>query len=242
MTSLRFLGGDLLKTHNLLPNEAKLPHSIDERPAPVSGAIGQAAPPPPATGSMVRTSQAAGKLPQYINNLGYGMQADLFWLSPGDKNRAYQLIKDAGFTWVKQQVQWSAIEPFEKGGFAWAELDNVVNSAHDSGLNILLSVAKTPNWALAPGVDHGPPANPTDFADFLCVRWQHGTGARCKHMRLWNEANLAVEWKPVTPGPFVELLRGGVCGAQAGRSQRRCYPGCAHTHRRNRPEQSHRRR
>ncbi len=200
------LGGDLLKTHNLLPNEAKLPHSIDERPAPVSGAIGQAAPPPPATGSMVRTSQAADKLPQYINNLGYGMQADLFWLSPADKNRAYQLIKDAGFTWVKQQVQWASIEPVEKGGFDWAELDRVVNSAHDSGLNILLSVAKTPNWALAPGVDHGPPANPTDFADFLRTLATRYRG-KVQAYEMWNEANLAIEWKPVTPAPFVALLR-----------------------------------
>ncbi len=205
-TVTTILGGDLLKEFDLLPAEAKLPHSIDERPSPITGAVGQVAPPPAATGTTARTSQTFGKLPQYTNNLGYGMQADLFWLSPADKNRAYQLIKEAGFTWVKQQVQWSAIEPVEKGGFDWAELDRVVNSAHDSGLNILLSVAKTPNWALAPGVDHGPPANPNDFADFmrtLAIRYR----GKVQAYELWNEANLAIEWKPVTPAPFVELLR-----------------------------------
>ena len=67
------------------------------------------------------------------------MQADLFWLSLADKNRAYQLIKDAGFTWVKQQVAWKYIEIPQKGSFDWAELDRVVNSAHASGLNVLLS-------------------------------------------------------------------------------------------------------
>ncbi len=205
-TVTTILGGDLLKEFDLLPAEAKLPHSIDERPSPVTGSVGQVAPPPAATGSTARTSQAFGKLPQYTNNLGYGMQADLFWLSPADKNRVYQLIKEAGFTWVKQQVQWSSIEPVEKGGFDWAELDRVVNSAHDSGLNILLSVAKTPTWALVPGLDHGPPADPQDFADFMRVLATRYRG-KVQAYELWNEANLAIEWKPVTPGPFVELLK-----------------------------------
>lgn len=205
-TVTTILGGDLLKEFDLLPSEAKLPHSIDERPAPVSAAPGPVAPPPAQTGSTVRTAQQANKLPQYINNLGYGMQADLFWLSPADKNRVYQLIKDAGFTWVKQQVQWSSIEPVEKGGFDWAELDRVINSAHASGLNILLSVAKTPHWALAPGLDHGPPANPRDFADFMRTLATRYRG-KVQAYELWNEANFAAEWKPVRPQPFVELLR-----------------------------------
>ena len=200
------LGGDLMKRFDLLPSEAKLPHSIDERPSPVTGPIGQVAPPPPATGTMSRTGQVAGKLPQYTNNLGYGMQADLFWLSLEDKNRAYQLIKDAGFTWVKQQVAWKYIEIPQKGSFDWAELDRVVNSAHASGLNVLLSVVKTPDWALAPGVDHGPPADPTDFADFMRTLATRYRG-KVQAYELWNEANLAVEWKPVRPGPFVELLK-----------------------------------
>ncbi len=200
------LGGDLLKEFDLLPAEATLPHSIDERPEPVAGMVGQAPVQEAATGMTVRSAQAPGKLPQYTNNLGYGMQADLFWLSPADKNRAYQLITDAGFTWVKQQVQWSSIEPVEKGGFDWAELDRVVNSAHDAGLNVLLSVAKTPHWALAPGLDHGPPANPNDFADFMRILATRYRG-KVQAYEMWNEANLAVEWKPVTPAPFVELLK-----------------------------------
>lgn len=200
------LGGDLLKKFDLLPSEAALPHSISERPLPISGPAGQVAPPPAATSTTTRTGQTAGKLPQYTNNLGYGMQADLFWLSPADKNRAYQLIKDAGFTWVKQQVTWKYIEPHQKGNFDWAELDNVVNSAHASGLNILLSVVKTPTWALAPGVDHGPPANPQDFADFMRTLATRYRG-KVQAYELWNEANLAIEWKPVRPGPFVELLK-----------------------------------
>jgi len=207
------LGGDLLKEFGLIPEVARLPHSVEERPAPVDASATVV--PPAATGSTTRSGQVPGKLPMYTNNLGYGMQADLFWLSPQDKQRVYQLIKDAGFTWVKQQVQWASIEPVEKGGFDWAELDNVVNSAHAAGLNILLSVAKTPKWALPSGVDHGAPRNPQDFGDFMFTLATRYRG-KVQAYELWNEANLAIEWKPVNPAPFVALMKAAYTGVKKG--------------------------
>ena len=144
---------------------------------------------------------------------GYGFQAHLY-------NQDRRLIVDrtieAGFDWLKQQVEWSQTEPIEKGGFDWRELDKVVAAVSSASVNLLLSVVRAPDWSLGDR-PHGPPGDPLDFRDFM----QALAGRYRGHVQayeLWNEANLAREWGygRIDAGEFVELMLAGHQGVKAG--------------------------
>ena len=92
----------------------------------------------------------------------YGIQAHMLG---DDKNRVAGAITDLGFGWLKQQVEWSSIEPVE-GSYNWSGLDEVVNVANASGIRVLFSVLRSPSWAVDHDVD-SPPRNFNDYGDFV---------------------------------------------------------------------------
>lgn len=144
---------------------------------------------------------------------GYGFQAHLY---NQDRRLVVDRTIEAGFDWLKQQVEWSQTEPIEKGGFDWRELDKVVAAVSSAGIKLLLSVVKAPKWALGDRT-HGPPGDPLDFRDFM----QALAGRYRGHVQayeLWNEANLAREWGygRIDAGEFVELMLAGHQGVKAG--------------------------
>lgn len=144
---------------------------------------------------------------------GYGFQAHLY---NQDRGLIVDRTLEAGFDWLKQQVEWSQTEPIEKGGFDWRELDKVVAAVSSAGIKLLLSVVRAPTWALGDR-SHGPPGDPLDFRDFM----QALAGRYRGHVHayeLWNEANLAREWGygQIDAGEFVELMLAGNEGVKAG--------------------------
>ena len=136
-----------------------------EAPRPTATSQPPAASEPPPTASP--TPERVTPPPAVDDGLrrldGYGFQAHLY-------NQDRRLIVDrtieAGFGWLKQQVEWRQTEPIEKGGFDWRELDKVVAGVGSAGLKLLLSVVRAPEWALGDR-PHGPPADPLDFRDFM---------------------------------------------------------------------------
>lgn len=143
----------------------------------------------------------------------YGIQAFLWW-RPEIAERDLLLIKDMGFTWVKQTFAWRDIE-LEKGRFDWSHTDHIVYTANKyGGLDLLIRVDDAPEWA-APGcknpeagVTQGPPRKLQDFADFLKTLVGHYKG-RIRAYEIWNEPNLAREWCGRTPSPteYAQMLR-----------------------------------
>ena len=179
---------------------ASQPPAASEPPPPASPTPERVTPPPAVDDGLRRLD-------------GYGFQAHLY-------NQDRRLIVDrtieAGFGWLKQQVEWRQTEPIEKGGFDWRELDKVVAGVGSAGLKLLLSVVRAPEWALGDR-PHGPPADPLDFRDFM----QALAGRYRGHVQayeLWNEANLAREWGygRIDAGEFVELMLAGHQGVKAG--------------------------
>jgi len=147
---------------------------------------------------------AAGRVGGYF---GYGIQAHIY----GGDAQIYGLIQGMGFNWIKQQVEWSRVEPGSKGNYQWGDLDRIVNGASAAGLRVLLSVVKAPAWARGGGADlsvEGPPVNPQDFADFLSALATRYRG-RVQAYEVWNEQNLHYEWgnEPISASRYVELLR-----------------------------------
>ena len=133
----------------------------------------------------------------------YGIQAFLWW-QPEIADRDLGLIRDAGFTWVKQWFAWSDIEGKGKGQYDWSIADRVVAQVEQYGLKLIVRVDHAPTWA------GQPPANIGNFSDFLTAMATRYRG-RIQAYQVWNEPNLAREWgnKPPNAKEYAEMLKRG---------------------------------
>jgi hypothetical protein len=149
----------------------------------------------------------------------YGLQAFLWWHEEAAV-RDLQLIRDAGFGWVKQHVGWRDVEGWAKGHFDWYFTDRIVADAEEVGLDVIFRLDSEPVWAVPPEGTHspnGPPENPQDFGDF-CYAMAERYEGRVRAYQVWNEPNLAREWGGFPPDPagYVDLLRACYAGIKTG--------------------------
>jgi len=137
----------------------------------------------------------------------YGMQAFLWW-RPEVASRDLQVIRDAGFTWVKVGFGWRDIEGAAKGAFDWSRTDLIVQLANEIGLDLVVRIDHQPQWAGGGFPSNGPPDDYQDLADFLAAVAERYRG-RIRAYEVWNEPNLAREWggRLPDPGKYAELLR-----------------------------------
>ncbi|MGC9334014.1 MAG: cellulase family glycosylhydrolase [Anaerolineae bacterium] len=144
-------------------------------------------------------------------------------VEPAKRERAMQMIADAGFCWIRQEFPWEDIEIHGKGDFedrrhepvrsAWAKYDHIVALAEQYGLDIIVRLSNPPAWSRVQGNDAGtlaPPDNLEDYGDFVeaVVRRYRG---RIRYYQIWNEPNIYPEWgeQPVSPEGYTELLKVG---------------------------------
>lgn len=136
------------------------------------------------------------------------MQAFLWWRTEvADRDLA--LIHDAGFGWVKQNVNWRALEGIKRDRFDWWFTDHIVEQAEGYDLDILfrLNGVPLPDWVESPD-DPSQLVRPEDFAHFCGAIAERYRG-RVDAYQVWNEPNLAREWEGQPPDPegYVELLQ-----------------------------------
>ncbi len=140
------------------------------------------------------------------------------------QRRSLQMIRAAGFGWIRQQFSWAAIEGSGKGQFfdagagrsTWEPYDQIVRLAQEEGLMVVARLDLPPAWARPPGsTKTHPPLNVQDYGDFAAQFVAHYRG-QIRHVQLWNEPNLIVEWgdQPVDAAAYVELLKAGYLGAK----------------------------
>lgn len=140
---------------------------------------------------------------------GYGFNVQLFY---EDKDKVLAKVKEAGFTYVRQQVAWTD-QQGQNLYFAWGELDRVVEAANKNGVKIILSIAKSPKWA-SPKTNGGMPDNPHDLGNFMYMMASHFKGKVAAY-EIWNETNLQGEsGGKVNAGQYVELLKYGYSGVK----------------------------
>ncbi len=142
--------------------------------------------------------------------LYFGTVAHLFYT---DYNRALTLANNAGFEWVRQQVQWNNIEldvaEGQPADYGWEDLDVVVDAAEAQGLNLMVSIVRSPPQYTADGSTGLPedPKNLGDFVEDMALRY----GERIHAYEIWNEQNLAHETGGTVStddaGTYVEMLR-----------------------------------
>ena len=78
--------------------------------------------------------------PSAAGFFGYGIQID-----PGAVDAAIPAINSLGFNWVKFQLPWKDFEGGGPGQRNWP--DDVIGKLNGSGISILASIVKAPNWA-----------------------------------------------------------------------------------------------
>ena len=134
----------------------------------------------------------------------FGIQAFLWW-RPEVADRDLQLVRDGGFTWVKQLVSWQDVEGAGKGQYDWGNLDRVVEQVQKYGLKLIVRVSQDPDRPFWAG---NPPENAGHFADFLAAVASRYSG-RIQAYQVWNEPNLAREWGGRRPDPagYPRLLK-----------------------------------
>jgi hypothetical protein len=150
-------------------------------------------------------------------------------VEPQKRERAVQMIADAGFHWLRQEFPWEDIEIHGKGDFedrrheparsAWEKYDQIVDLADQYGLKIIARLSNPPAWSRAAGDAAGsfaPPDDLDDYGDFVeaVVRRYRG---RISHYQIWNEPNIYPEWgeQPVSPEAYTELLKVGYTRVKA---------------------------
>jgi hypothetical protein len=121
----------------------------------------------------------------------YGFNAHLYGQGSAwqDRNRALTLSKNAGITWIRQQVRWRDLHD-ASGAIYWSELDDIVADADAQDVNLLLSVVSAPDWAGGPGMPRR--ENFGDLSNFMSQMAARYRG-RVQAYQIWNEQNRACE-------------------------------------------------
>jgi hypothetical protein len=134
----------------------------------------------------------------------FGAQAFLWW-RPEVADRDLGLMRDAGFSWVKQLFSWQDIEGAGEGQYDWTRTDQIVDLADKYGLKLLVRVSQDPDRPFWAG---NPPENAGHFADFVAAVASRYKG-RIDAYQIWNEPNLAREWGFRRPDPagYARMLK-----------------------------------
>lgn len=171
---------------------------VEEQPAPQPTAVVVAPPlPEPEIGTELPALQRST----------IGLQGH--FLLPDQKALIERVAQNVGPGWLKQQVVWNLYEP-KKNTYREEELavlDGFVDSANSNGMRVLLSVTAAPDWTRPSTVNHGPPTNYQDLADFMAFLAGRYQG-KVQAYEVWNEPNLLVEWTdfPISGTAYANML------------------------------------
>ena len=148
------------------------------------------------TGAAAGTEDsAAGDLPQI--RLLQGIEV---FIDGQDIDAISNQLQQLNFEWVKITVNWSDIEP-EPGATRFDTLDQAISTFDAAGLNILLTLTKSPNWARPSATDfvislsgeYGPPDDVATFGSFSSTVARRYAGVVDAY-EIWFEPNLRQSW------------------------------------------------
>lgn len=147
--------------------------------------------------------------PLYMQSPEYGMTIQLWGMGDCVTKRDLELVKEAGFTWVRQLFRWRDIE-VAKGVFEWNEADRVVAMVAEHGLDLAVVVSHQPEWTGGGYPLNGPPDNMADFAEFMGALARRYRGL-VRAYEIWPGPNVSENWGGGSPNPYryAEMLIDG---------------------------------
>jgi LysM repeat protein len=142
----------------------------------------------------------------YMNTPEYGMIVNVWGMGNCITDRDLALVKEAGFTWVKQPFRWRDIE-VRRGQYDWSEADRVVAMVAKYGLDLAISVSHQPEWAGGGYPLNGPPRNMAHFASFMGELARRYKGL-VRAYEIWPGPNVSENWGGQSPDVdrYAEML------------------------------------
>ncbi len=144
--------------------------------------------------------------------------ASRFGVNGSGNDTAAQMMKAAGFKWVRFFVHWNTMEPSGPSLDAGAVggLNNEINVWSNRGFSVDIVITRdVPRWAWDTHQNSGPCANANDqsrpkdetvYHDFMFAM-AHTFGDRVGAWELWNEPEYGCRF-PGSPGDFRRLILG----------------------------------
>lgn len=132
---------------------------------------------------------------------------------PWKIQRTMTMVREMGATTIVEYFPWAYHEP-RPGVFDWTHVDHVLDFANRQGITVIARLGMVPEWArpepeaLQTVDSYLAPDRFDEFGDFVYEFVKHTRG-RVRHVIVWNEPNLALEWgfRPVDPAGYTELLK-----------------------------------
>jgi hypothetical protein len=148
------------------------------------------------------------------NGFGYGFQVQLWHYDPVARSNVIGDVSQAGFNWMKQQIDWQEVE-VNPGEYDFSQLDNLVGDSSAAGVNILLSFFHAPAFYRT-DTSGLMPADPSTFGNFMTAVAGRYAG-KVQAYEVWNEENLDRETGPgnVDPANYLPLLQAGYTGVKS---------------------------
>lgn len=145
--------------------------------------------------------------PLQMKSPEYGMIVNVWKAGDCITDRDLRLVKQAGFTWVKQVFPWRDIE-IGKGKFDWTEADRVVGMVAKYNLDLAIAISLQPEWAADGYPLNNPPRNMADIADFMAAIAKRYKGL-VRAYEIWPGPNVSQNWGGQSPNPqrYAEMLR-----------------------------------
>ncbi|HEY0604668.1 MAG TPA: beta-galactosidase [Herpetosiphonaceae bacterium] len=128
----------------------------------------------------------------------------------GSLSRPAGLVKDLALGWVREDVQWSRVEP-QPGRFDWSWHDKVFDLHRSTGVNIIGVIGPAVGWATPEPSDPGngvsyfapDPDRYAAFAKAVAARYK----GKVQAWEIWNEPENGNFWKPAPdPAAYSRLL------------------------------------
>jgi len=140
--------------------------------------------------------------------LYYNVDIDTWWQLVAVYTRRMNV------SWIKLQASWEFLQPNGPAddvttSTAYSLFQAHVQRAYNEGFNVLVSVAKAPDWARNTTVEDGPPYDPQLLANFMTHLLER-VGNQVSAIEVWNEPNLRREWQgelPFNGAGYMQLFR-----------------------------------
>ncbi|MCY3832306.1 MAG: endo-1,4-beta-xylanase [Chloroflexi bacterium] len=153
-------------------------------------------------------------------SLTYGVHTFLWW-DVGTVGKHLDWVRLMSFSHAKQIFAWRDLEP-QRGVWDWRQADRILSEVQRRGLQLVVRLGQTPQWARSPGASlarDAPPESMTEWRAYCAAVAERYRG-NISAYQIWNEPNLSREWGDQSPDPaaYVNLL------AECGRAIRQIDP------------------
>jgi hypothetical protein len=127
-------------------------------------------------------------------------------------------VQDLGLSWIGVPVRWADIEPVQ-GQYDWKSLDVALGVAYQSGIQVMISVFGTPDWASQTRLESyefqtelktdSPPTDNQYFTNFLSAMLNRYPNL-IHAIEIWKQPNLIRGWntiRGVNANDYLALLQ-----------------------------------